>query len=400
MLSSILRPISSASALAPVSTLNGMFGIVSRRGYADVKAAKTGQKKKDTRDDDAGAALGPFAPLPASPKLAVASRFAAPKFAKIGAATKLNFGQSGARLLRSLDAELCARHDFDNRTALFDPANQDRIEPGSIVLVDQLSSRSAPRKLSFAGVLLNIKRRGILSTITVRNYVLGTGVEVVYPIYSPMQRRRSSQLPAREAQQLSIVVWFCRGTRKAAKTGQKKKDTRDDDAGAALGPFAPLPASPKLAVASRFAAPKFAKIGAATKLNFGQSGARLLRSLDAELCARHDFDNRTALFDPANQDRIEPGSIVLVDQLSSRSAPRKLSFAGVLLNIKRRGILSTITVRNYVLGTGVEVVYPIYSPMVTRIKVLKRVKPGFSNGADQVNYLREKPSSSPLSFGS
>ncbi|KAI9342806.1 hypothetical protein BDR26DRAFT_793217, partial [Obelidium mucronatum] len=126
----------------------------------------------------------------------------------------------------------------------------------------------------------------------------------------------------------------------------------------------------------------------------------LLRSLDAELCARHDADARTALFARGSPERIEPGSIVLVEQLSSRSAPRKLAFAGVLLNVKRRGILSTITVRNYVLGTGVEVVYPIYSPMVSRIKVLKPVKPGFSKGADQVNYLREKPSSAPLSFGS
>ncbi|KAI8617115.1 translation protein SH3-like domain-containing protein, partial [Chytriomyces sp. MP71] len=102
-------------------------------------------------------------------------------------------------------------------------------------------------------------------------------------------------------------------------------------------------------------------------------------------------DNRTALFARDSPDAIEPGSIVLVEQISSRSSPRKLAFAGILLAVNRRGLLSTITVRNYVLGTGVEVVYPVYSPMVTRIKVLKRVQPGFANGKDNVKFLRDKP---------
>ncbi|KAJ3033841.1 hypothetical protein HDU99_010772, partial [Rhizoclosmatium hyalinum] len=178
---------------------------------------------------------------------------------------------------------------------------------------------------------------------------------------------------------------------KAAKTGQKKKDTRDEDAGDALPPFFPKP-SGDLKPVPWFAAPKNQPREKAVS-------RRLLAAVDADLRQRHDFDARTALFEKDSPDAIEPGSVVLVEQLSSRSSPRKLAFAGVLLNVKRRGILSTITVRNYVLGTGVEVVYPIYSPMVSRIKVLKRVSPGWSKGADQVNFLREKPGSAPLSFG-
>jgi ribosomal protein L19 len=103
------------------------------------------------------------------------------------------------------------------------------------------------------------------------------------------------------------------------------------------------------------------------------------------------------LFAKGSPDAIEPGSVVVVEQLSSRSSPRKLVFAGVLLAIKRKGILSSITVRNYVLSTGVEMVFPIYSPMVAKIKVLKKVD-GFSGGNDQVYFLRDRPSMAPMAF--
>ncbi|KAJ3238974.1 hypothetical protein HDU81_006789 [Chytriomyces hyalinus] len=183
---------------------------------------------------------------------------------------------------------------------------------------------------------------------------------------------------------------------KQAKTGQKKTAKRDEDAGDALAPFEPKPADGPLHIFNRATHPSAADMPADPRASM--YGHRLLRSIDADLRKRHDTDNRTALFTKGSPEAIEPGSIILVEQISSRSSPRKLAFAGVLLNVKRRGVLSSITVRNYVLGTGVEVVYPIYSPMVTRIKVLKRVKPGFSKGGDQVNFLREKPGAAPLSF--
>ncbi|KAJ3070402.1 hypothetical protein HDU98_006586 [Podochytrium sp. JEL0797] len=182
---------------------------------------------------------------------------------------------------------------------------------------------------------------------------------------------------------------------KQAKTGQKKGPARDDDAGDALPPFFPLPAPAALLKVPR--KNNDAELPADPRQTL--QGHRLLRAIDADMRKRHDMDARAALFNKDSPDAVEPGSVLLVEQISSRSSPRKLAFAGVLLNIKRKGLLSSITIRNYVLGTAVELVYPIYSPMVTRIKVLKRVNKGWSNGADQVNFLREKPSNAPLSFG-
>ncbi|KAJ3386708.1 hypothetical protein HDU84_001330 [Entophlyctis sp. JEL0112] len=190
---------------------------------------------------------------------------------------------------------------------------------------------------------------------------------------------------------------------KAAKTGQKKATVKDEDAGDALAPYYPRPAS---TTPLRIAPPH--DRGSDPELPFDPRGKlkghRLLRAIDKDLRERSvpfEFtgDNRSALFAKRGPESVEPGSVLLVEQLSSRSSPRKLAFAGVLLNIKRRGILSSFTLRNYVMGTGVEMVYPIYSPMVSRIKVLKRVSPGWSKGRDEANFLRTKPSKAPLSFG-
>ncbi|KAI8589939.1 translation protein SH3-like domain-containing protein [Geranomyces variabilis] len=125
-------------------------------------------------------------------------------------------------------------------------------------------------------------------------------------------------------------------------------------------------------------------------------GARLLRSIDVDLRARLDMDKRAELFAPGSPTAVEPGSILLIEQVTSRSRPRKQVFAGVLIAIRRKGVMSNIVVRNYVLGTGVEMVFPIYSPSVARIKVLKRVT-GVVRG-DNMYYLRDKPSASPLGF--
>ncbi|KAJ3021101.1 hypothetical protein HKX48_009196 [Thoreauomyces humboldtii] len=125
-------------------------------------------------------------------------------------------------------------------------------------------------------------------------------------------------------------------------------------------------------------------------------GARLLRQIDVEMRTRLDLDRRAELFRPGSPDAIEPGSVLLVEQVTSRSRPRTQVFAGVLIAIRRKGVMSNIIVRNYVLGTGVEMVFPIFSPSVKRIKVLKRVT-GVVTG-DTMYYLRDKPSASPLGF--
>lgn len=125
-------------------------------------------------------------------------------------------------------------------------------------------------------------------------------------------------------------------------------------------------------------------------------GRRLVNAIDVELRQRLDVDNRAELFTKGSPTAVEPGSVLLIEQVTSRSRPRTQIFAGVLIAIRRKGIMSNIILRNYVLGTGVEMVVPIFSPSVKRIKVLKRVT-GVVQG-DNMYYLREKPSASPLGF--
>jgi large subunit ribosomal protein L19 len=116
-----------------------------------------------------------------------------------------------------------------------------------------------------------------------------------------------------------------------------------------------------------------------------------IRSANLRLEEQLDQDGRKALFDPTSPTRVEPGSIIMVEQISSRTRPRKMVFSGVLINVRWRGVGSTFVIRNFVLGTGVEVMYPVYSPMITNIKVLKRVN---GTSTRKVNRFMGEPQTS------
>ena len=49
-------------------------------------------------------------------------------------------------------------------------------------------------------------------------------------------------------------------------------------------------------------------------------------------------------------------------------------FAGVVIGMRGRGLNSTFTVRRISYGEGVERVFPLYSPMVDSIKVIRHGK--------------------------
>ncbi|KAJ3117313.1 hypothetical protein HDU96_007219 [Phlyctochytrium bullatum] len=170
---------------------------------------------------------------------------------------------------------------------------------------------------------------------------------------------------------------------------------REEGVGDPLPPFLPKPVSSNTAPDVRGISPW--KLEIPYDPRGRPQGRRLLRSLDLEHRQRHDFDNRTSIFSRNSKEAVEPGSILLVEQITSRSAPRKVTFAGVLIAIKRKGIMSSFTLRNYILGTGVEMVFPIYAPSVTKIKVLKRAE-GFAKGKDNIFHIRSRPALAPVSF--
>ncbi|KAI8810512.1 hypothetical protein BJ742DRAFT_800617 [Cladochytrium replicatum] len=190
-----------------------------------------------------------------------------------------------------------------------------------------------------------------------------------------------------------------------------------------LPPFAPKPASGPL----RFREARTSKLSDRPYDPLGQNPSRrLMRAIDLDQRARHDFDDRYAtLFRSDSPDAIVPGTVVAVEVVSSRSRPQPSLFAGLVVAVRRKGIMTHMILRNYLAGTGVELVVPVFSPLVTKIVVLKRMteaqklklrqlsgppkkvdangkvdaaslKPGVEE--NQILWVRERPADSPVSF--
>lgn len=73
---------------------------------------------------------------------------------------------------------------------------------------------------------------------------------------------------------------------------------------------------------------------------------------------------------------IRPGDVVRIhEKIKEEKKERIQTFEGLVLARKHgKGISSTITVRKIISGIGVEKIFPIYSPKITKIEVLKRSK--------------------------
>lgn len=88
----------------------------------------------------------------------------------------------------------------------------------------------------------------------------------------------------------------------------------------------------------------------------------------------------------ANIPDVRPGDTIIVHQRVKAGDKRKSqSFEGVVLSKKHgQGISSMITVRKVTLGVGVERIFPIHSPNVEKIEIVKRGKARRA----KLNYLR------------
>jgi len=74
--------------------------------------------------------------------------------------------------------------------------------------------------------------------------------------------------------------------------------------------------------------------------------------------------------------QIKPGATVRVWEIIKEGGKERLSkFQGVVLARKhRKEIGATFTVRSIVSGVGVEKVYPINSPIISKVEILTSVK--------------------------
>ncbi|KAL2918572.1 structural constituent of ribosome [Polyrhizophydium stewartii] len=118
----------------------------------------------------------------------------------------------------------------------------------------------------------------------------------------------------------------------------------------------------------------------------------LMRAVDLEHRVRHDMDGRTQLITRGSPQAIPTGSVVMIEYVNSRSKARKQYFAGVLMEIRRKGIMSSLVLRNFVMGTGVEMLFPLYSPMIQKIRMLQPAAPELAaRNKDSITWIREKP---------
>ena len=102
--------------------------------------------------------------------------------------------------MRSIDLDLRKRYDFDDRWKLFSENapddltgsknNKDRIPIGSVVLVSQVSSRTVPRVQNFAGILVSVKRNGIIFFLD-NSFFDRTGNKLYTPSYHSKYRCRN-----------------------------------------------------------------------------------------------------------------------------------------------------------------------------------------------------------------
>lgn len=89
-----------------------------------------------------------------------------------------------------------------------------------------------------------------------------------------------------------------------------------------------------------------------------------------------------------NLPEIRPGdTIVVYEKIKEKEKERIQAFEGLVLARKHgKGINSTITVRKIIGGFGVEKIYPLHSPSIEKIDVLRHSK----TRRAKLYYIREK----------
>jgi len=116
-----------------------------------------------------------------------------------------------------------------------------------------------------------------------------------------------------------------------------------------------------------------------------REGKGLMQHLQKSLPTPAKREMFRTLFFRHSPKQILPGSIL---QLTLEHAPT--TFTGVLLSIRRRGLDTSILLRNIIQRTGVEMQFFVNSPHVKDIKVLQK-PPGGRMRRAKLFYLRDSP---------
>lgn len=91
------------------------------------------------------------------------------------------------------------------------------------------------------------------------------------------------------------------------------------------------------------------------------------------------------------------GDIIEVHNILREESKERIQvFKGIVISIKGSGVSKTFTVRKISYGIGVEKKFPLYSPSVKKIKIIKRAK---GVRKSKLYYLRERVGKAALRAG-
>jgi large subunit ribosomal protein L19 len=105
----------------------------------------------------------------------------------------------------------------------------------------------------------------------------------------------------------------------------------------------------------------------------------------------------TGEFKKAKHPDFRVGDIIEVHtKLKENGKERVQMFKGIVLAIKGAGVSKTFTVRKISYGVGVERIFPLYSPRIAKIKIIKRAS---KIKRSKLYYLRDRVGKSALKAG-
>lgn len=119
------------------------------------------------------------------------------------------------------------------------------------------------------------------------------------------------------------------------------------------------------------------------------TGTDILTFLRREQREKLNADSRWSLFDRRSADKVNVGSVLKVTYYPSKSeSNRPASFTGVLIALRRHPSEPTFSLRTIVDGVGVEQLFPVFSPLISKIEVVKRA---IKTKSHKAYWLRDKP---------
>lgn len=88
--------------------------------------------------------------------------------------------------------------------------------------------------------------------------------------------------------------------------------------------------------------------------------------------------------------QIRSGDIVQVNYKASSTKAKKSLFVGVCISKRQKGLSSSLTIRNYVMGEAVEYTFFPYSNNVDELKIVQDTKPKVKFRRAKLYYLRKR----------